>query len=576
MNNILESSSKMLRLLTVSIETSASQNTSEYSLPENDPATPDGPVVQHGLENSRYRFRRVASKTVLAFHSQDPENPPNWSKWKKRFVLTTGVMSVSNSTLAASLPSGAVPYIAKDFNITNQQQLVLPISIFLIGYVFGPIICGSLSESFGRKIVTLIPFLIFMCFTLGCALCQNWESLLVFRLFIGIMGSAPISIVGGVFADIFDNPRERGVVMSYFMAATTVGPLVGPFLSGFISTVHWRWTFWTGLMISGVTLPFMALVPETYAPILLQQRARTLRKETGNNNIVAPIELGKRDLKQVLTVTLTRPVRMFFGESIVLFSCLYLSIVYSIFFMYFQAYPIIFRGIYNMNTGVSGLMYLPIMLGAGLACFVFNAWDNYLYKAKDRGAEWSSIEEYRRLPLACIGGPLYVISLFWLGWTASPSIHWAVPMLSGIPFGMGFMLIFIAMLNYLSDAYETFAASAQSAANSCRAIFAVVLPLATTPMFDKLGVNWSCSLLAFISMAMTAIPFAFIHYGHHIRANSKFCQYLRETKEAEKRAEEEDDARQNGRDVSDGNHHESEKAEADTHTTPLDQQTKSQ
>jgi hypothetical protein len=42
----------------------------------------------------------------------------------------------------------------------------------------------------------------------------------------------------------------------------------------------------------------------------------------------------------------------------------------------------------------------------------------------------------------------------------SSDISWVVPMLSGIVFGMGYMLIFMAMLNYLLDVYETFVASA--------------------------------------------------------------------------------------------------------------------
>lgn len=130
-------------------------------------------------------------------------------------------------------------------------------------------------------------------------------------------------------------------------------------------------------------------------------------------------------------------------------------------------------------------------------------------------------------------------------------------MLSGIPFGSGYLLIFMAMLNYLSDAYETFSSSAQSAASCCRSTFAVLLPISTTPMFSRLGVSWSCSMLGFFSLAMSLIPFAFIRYGEHIRRNSKFCQYLREQKEADRIAEEEEDRMhhlraETGRDVEKG------------------------
>ena len=167
---------------------------------------------------------------------------------------------------------------------------------------------------------------------------------------------------------------------------------------------------------------------------------------------------------------------------------------------------------------------------------MFFWYDNFLEKAQKRHAPWAEIEECRRLPLACVGGPLYVVSLFWLGWSSYRSVHWIVPMLSGVTFGMGFMLIFMAMLNYLTDAYRTFAASAQGAASTCRSLGGALLPLAATSMYTKLGVHWASSILAFASLAMAAIPFAFIRYGNSIRANSQFCQQLlaTERKEAER------------------------------------------
>lgn len=105
-------------------------------------------------------------------------------------------------------------------------------------------------------------------------------------------------------------------------------------------------------------------------------------------------------------------------------------------------------------------------------------------------------------------------------------------MLSGIPFGVGFMLIFMALLNYITDAYEIFAASGMAATSCCRSVFGALLPLAATRMYDTLGIAWASSLLGFLSLAMSIIPFAFIKYGDRIRANSKFCQELRKRKEA--------------------------------------------
>lgn len=107
-------------------------------------------------------------------------------------------------------------------------------------------------------------------------------------------------------------------------------------------------------------------------------------------------------------------------------------------------------------------------------------------------------------------------------------------MLAGVPFGIGFILIFIALLNYLTDAYEIFAASALGVTSCCRSIAGAVLPLAATPMYSRLGVPWASSLLAFLSLGMCGVPFLFLWKGDRIREGSKFCTYLKERKEKEK------------------------------------------
>ena len=114
-----------------------------------------------------------------------------------------------------------------------------------------------------------------------------------------------------------------------------------------------------------------------------------------------------------------------------------------------------------------------------------------------------------------------------------------MPVLSALPFGIGFLLIFFALINYVVDAYEIFAASAMGATSASRSIFGVVLPFAAKPMYSNLGVNWACTLLAILSAFMSIIPFVFIRYGKQIRDNSKWCQELKQ-----KKAEDEEKQRQ--------------------------------
>lgn len=292
----------------------------ELDIEEKDsPETPDSPPSE------------TEDKEVVSFHHGDPDNPYNWSNRKKFHIVSLGIVLVLNSTIGSSVPSGCVEEVSNYFNNHNQEQQILPISIYLVGYVVGPLAFGPLSETYGRKIVMIGTFALSTVFTLACAVAPNFPAYIIFRLFVGVGASAPISVVGGIYADIYDNPVTRGRAMTTFMAATCWGPLIGPIISGFIApALGWRWVYWIALIIAGISWPVLIFSPETYAPVILKRRAKRLRKETGNPNIVAPSELGSQSIKDLVTVVLTRPVRMFLFESIVLCSCLYLSFVYAI------------------------------------------------------------------------------------------------------------------------------------------------------------------------------------------------------------------------------------------------------
>lgn len=135
-----------------------------------------------------------------------------------------GMLQVMNSTIGSSLPSGASSFIAKYFDITNQEQLVLPISMYLIGYVLGPLFWGPMSEAYGRKKPMLTSFTLYTIFMMASAVAPTFPALLVFRLLAGIMASAPNAITAGLFADIHNDPTKRGRTMAIFMAVSFCSP----------------------------------------------------------------------------------------------------------------------------------------------------------------------------------------------------------------------------------------------------------------------------------------------------------------------------------------------------------------
>jgi MFS family permease len=67
-----------------------------------------------------------------------------------------------------------------------------------------------MSEQYGRRPIMISSFGLFLCFSLGCALAPSFAALVVFRFFAGIGGSTSISVIGGVYADLFNDKKVRG------------------------------------------------------------------------------------------------------------------------------------------------------------------------------------------------------------------------------------------------------------------------------------------------------------------------------------------------------------------------------
>lgn len=145
---------------------------------------------------------------------------------RKLVIVMIGIFITINSTIGSSLPSNAIPYIADTFDITDDTVKELPMSIYLLGYVFGPLVLAPLSEAYGRRLLVIGTFALFSISTMGAALAPNWTLLLIFRLLAGINASAPISIVGGIYADIYESPIARGRSVAVFL---TVDNLLKPF-----------------------------------------------------------------------------------------------------------------------------------------------------------------------------------------------------------------------------------------------------------------------------------------------------------------------------------------------------------
>lgn len=238
------------------------------------------------------------------------------------------------------MPSGALDAISEQFGVTDRVHLILLNSLYMVGYVLGPLLFGPLSEYIGRRPVLIGTFLGYLVFMLACSGAPTYPVLLIFRLLCGINAAAPTTVISGLYADILDNPSQRGSALAWYMTITTFGPLSGPIISGFSSPVSWRWPFWAAALIAAPGLPIVLTIPETFAPVLHNKEIRKQMKSSDKVGEDSLTQLHPFNIRKIFL----RPITLMITEPILLFTSLYLALAYAVMYLMFQAYPIVFQG----------------------------------------------------------------------------------------------------------------------------------------------------------------------------------------------------------------------------------------
>jgi len=306
------------------------------------------------------------------------------------------IAATAASILSTDLYAPSLPHLPDYFG-TDESTVQLTMSLNLLAFAFGQLFFGPLSDRFGRRPVLLIGMAGFLFGSIGCAMAQSIQGLVLFRAFSGFMACSEAVIALAIIRDLYD---ERGGVkiLSIYEMVIALAPAIGPTIGGYIYIwFGWRANFWIiGGLAAMVLLAIWIYLKESAVP--------------------------DRDAMRLDRVT--RGYIALLRHKLFLGHCLMLGGTLAGLFAFITAAPFIFIDRHDVPTEAYGIYYATVVLAYFFACLFAN-------RAINR---FSTRHILRAGIVLLVLGSLLLIAVVRFGWEGPATLTSAVSL---FVFGMG-------------------------------------------------------------------------------------------------------------------------------------------
>lgn len=133
----------------------------------------------------------ASSGPVDHFAPGEPENPRNWPSWRKWLIVAVITPIDLSVSWGASGFSPAMPSFRAEFGV-SETVATLGLSLYILGLALGPMSLAPLSEFFGRSVIYIGSYAVFLALLAATALVQNVGGFMALRFFGGLFAAVTI------------------------------------------------------------------------------------------------------------------------------------------------------------------------------------------------------------------------------------------------------------------------------------------------------------------------------------------------------------------------------------------------
>ncbi|KAI0746560.1 MFS general substrate transporter [Daedaleopsis nitida] len=195
---------------------------------------------------SRLKLSADGTKVLWPQPTDDPEDPQNWSDFRKHFQLLIVTLAAIAPDFDSAIGIADIFALANQFDTTTGRinNLTSNWSIFLLGW--GGIFAVMLMRRFGRLPVLFYSQVLSLGWLVGCTFAPNLNTYTAMRCLNGFFATTPQVTGLFVVTDMFPFHLQARKLNIWTMGFI-ISPFLSPFMMGFIvARINWRWTYGIG------------------------------------------------------------------------------------------------------------------------------------------------------------------------------------------------------------------------------------------------------------------------------------------------------------------------------------------
>lgn len=175
---------------------------------------------------------------------------------RRTSLLGAGLVAIGPISMALYTP--AMPALAQAFD-TSDSLIKLTLTAYFLGFAVTQLICGPLTDAFGRKPVTLAFLALYLLSSVLATFAPDVTWMLVARALQGVGAAVGIAVSRAIVRDQFTG-QNSARIMNTIAMMLALGPAISPTIGGFVlEWFGWQQIFWC-MVVYGLALTLAVVI----------------------------------------------------------------------------------------------------------------------------------------------------------------------------------------------------------------------------------------------------------------------------------------------------------------------------